>query len=57
MERKIDQGQVGAEEVAKYKGYLDTMRREVERTTAIVQNLLDFTRRRTRSARAWTSSR
>jgi len=44
MERKIDQGQVGAEEVAKYKGYLDTMRREVERTTAIVQNLLDFTR-------------
>ena len=44
MERKIDQGQVGAEEIAKYKGYLDTMRREVERTTAIVQNLLDFTR-------------
>jgi two-component system NtrC family sensor kinase len=44
MERKIDQGQYGAEDVAKYKGYLDTMRREVERTTAIVQNLLDFTR-------------
>jgi two-component system NtrC family sensor kinase len=44
MERKIDQGQYGAEEIAKYKGYLDTMRREVERTTAIVQNLLDFTR-------------
>lgn len=26
------------------KGYLDTMRREVERTAAIVRNLLDFTR-------------
>jgi two-component system NtrC family sensor kinase len=44
MERKIDQGQHGPEEIAKFKGYLDTMRREVERTTAIVQNLLDFTR-------------
>jgi two-component system NtrC family sensor kinase len=44
MERKIDQGQYGPEEIAKHKGYLDTMRREVERTTAIVQNLLDFTR-------------
>jgi len=44
MERKIDQGQSGAEDLAKYKGYLETMRREVERTTAIVQNLLDFTR-------------
>jgi len=44
MERKITQGQSGAEDIAKYKEYLDTMRREVERTTAIVQNLLDFTR-------------
>jgi two-component system, NtrC family, sensor kinase len=44
MERKIDQGQNGAEEIGRYRGYLDTMRREVERTTAIVQNLLDFTR-------------
>jgi two-component system, NtrC family, sensor kinase len=44
MERKIDQGQYGQEEIAKFKVYLDTMRREVERTTAIVQNLLDFTR-------------
>ncbi|MGZ8447919.1 MAG: sensor histidine kinase [Candidatus Deferrimicrobiaceae bacterium] len=44
MERKIDQGQHGPEDVEKYKGYLNTMRREVERTTAIVQNLLDFTR-------------
>jgi two-component system NtrC family sensor kinase len=44
MERKIDLGQHGPEDVLKYKGFLDTMRREVERTTAIVQNLLDFTR-------------
>jgi len=44
MERKIDQGQHGPEDVLKYKGFLDTMRREVERTAAIVQNLLDFTR-------------
>lgn len=44
MERKIAQGQYGPEEIEKFKGYLDTMRREVERTTAIVQNLLDFTR-------------
>jgi two-component system NtrC family sensor kinase len=44
MERKIGQGQYGAEDIEKYKGFLDTMRREVERTTAIVQNLLDFTR-------------
>jgi len=44
MERKIAQGQYGSEEIEKFKGYLDTMRREVERTTAIVQNLLDFTR-------------
>jgi two-component system NtrC family sensor kinase len=44
MERKISQGQHTPEDVEKYKGYLDTMRREVERTTAIVQNLLDFTR-------------
>ncbi|MBI5577335.1 MAG: HAMP domain-containing protein [Deltaproteobacteria bacterium] len=44
MERKIAQGQHGEEHVDKYRSYLDTMRREVERTTAIVQNLLDFTR-------------
>ena len=44
MERKIAQGQHEAADVDKYRGYLDTMRREVERTTAIVQNLLDFTR-------------
>lgn len=44
MERKIEQGQIDAADVGKYRGYLETMRREVERTTAIVQNLLDFTR-------------
>ncbi len=44
MERKIEQGRYGAAEAEKHRGYLDTMRREVERTTAIVQNLLDFTR-------------
>jgi len=44
MERKIEQGHYGAADAEKYAGYLDTMRREVERTTAIVQNLLDFTR-------------
>ena len=44
MERKLDQGQVDAADVGKYAGYLNTMRREVERTTAIVRNLLDFTR-------------
>jgi two-component system NtrC family sensor kinase len=44
MERKIEQGPFREEDVQKYKGYLDTMHREVERTTAIVQNLLDFTR-------------
>ena len=44
MERKIGQGMPVAADIEKYKVYLDTMRREVERTTAIVQNLLDFTR-------------
>ena len=44
MERKIQQGLPTAADIEKYKAYLETMRREVERTTAIVQNLLDFTR-------------
>ena len=44
MERKIEQGQTGVEDIRKYREFLETMRREVERTTAIVQNLLDFTR-------------
>ncbi len=44
MERKIEQGSYKGEDVETYRGYLETMRREVERTSAIVQNLLDFTR-------------
>jgi two-component system NtrC family sensor kinase len=44
MERKIEQGSYREEDVETYRGYLETMRREVERTSAIVQNLLDFTR-------------
>lgn len=44
MERKIASGQYAEADMEKYRSFLDTMRREVERTTAIVQNLLDFTR-------------
>jgi two-component system NtrC family sensor kinase len=44
MERKLQQGAPGEGDLEKYRAYLQTMRREVERTTAIVQNLLDFTR-------------
>lgn len=44
MERKISGGGTGREEVAMYREYLSTMGREVERTTAIVSNLLDLTR-------------
>jgi two-component system NtrC family sensor kinase len=44
MERRIDQGRHGPDDIEKFKGFLGTMRREVERTASIVQNLLDFTR-------------
>jgi two-component system NtrC family sensor kinase len=44
IERKIDRGGINPEDVQKYKEFLAVMRREVERTTSIVQNLLDFTR-------------
>ncbi len=44
MERKIEHGQTSLSDFDKYRDFLETMRREVERTTAIVQNLLDFTR-------------
>ena len=44
MERKLQEGDVGREQVVKYQGYLATMGREVQRTSAIVFNLLDFTR-------------
>ena len=44
MERKIEQGQGESPDVEKFREYLSTMSREVQRTSAIVQNLLDFTR-------------
>jgi two-component system, NtrC family, sensor kinase len=44
MERRIESGRHGPEDLEKYGEYLATMRREVERTAAIVRNLLDFTR-------------
>jgi two-component system NtrC family sensor kinase len=44
MERKLQEGDPGREQVEKFQGYLATMGREVERTSAIVFNLLDFTR-------------
>jgi two-component system NtrC family sensor kinase len=44
MERKLQEGTPGPEVAEKFRGYLSTMAREVERTSAIVFNLLDFTR-------------
>ncbi len=44
MERKLQEGDPGAEQLENFRGYLATMGREVERTSAIVFNLLDFTR-------------
>jgi two-component system NtrC family sensor kinase len=44
MERKLQEGDIGREQMEKFRGYLATMGREVERTSAIVFNLLDFTR-------------
>lgn len=44
MERKIEEGNSAPPDVEKFREYLSTMRREVQRTSAIVQNLLDFTR-------------
>jgi len=44
MERKLNEGGLGPDQAEKYRGYLATMAREVERTSAIVFNLLDFTR-------------
>ena len=44
MERKIEEGKDGAPDVEKFREYLSTMSREVQRTSAIVLNLLDFTR-------------
>jgi two-component system NtrC family sensor kinase len=44
MERKIEQAKGEPPDVEKFREYLSTMSREVQRTSAIVQNLLDFTR-------------
>ena len=44
MERRIEEGQNGARDIEKFREYLSTMSREVQRTSAIVHNLLDFTR-------------
>lgn len=44
MERRIEEGKNGAYDMEKFREYLSTMSREVQRTSAIVQNLLDFTR-------------
>ncbi len=43
MERKIENGKLD-EDIEKFKEYLSTMSREVERTSTIVRNLLDFSR-------------
>ena len=44
MERRIEEGRNSEKDIQKYREYLATMGREVERTSAIVLNLLDFTR-------------
>ena len=46
MERKIEEGKDAGQDVEKFREYLSTMSREVQRTSAIVHNLLDFTRPR-----------
>ena len=46
MERRLERGQYGEGDVEKFREYLATMGREVERTSAIVHNLLDLTRQR-----------
>jgi len=49
MERRLEKGQDGEVDLEKFREYLATMGREVERTSAIVHNLLDLTRQRTPS--------
>lgn len=44
MERKIEERNYGPHDMEKFREYLSTMSREVQRTSAIVHNLLDFTR-------------
>lgn len=44
MERRIEDGKTSPADIEKYREYLSTISREVQRTSAIVMNLLDFTR-------------
>jgi two-component system NtrC family sensor kinase len=44
MERKIEEGKDNGQDIEKFREYLATMSREVQRTSAIVHNLLDLTR-------------
>jgi two-component system NtrC family sensor kinase len=44
MERKIEEGKDYSRDIGKFREYLSTMSREVQRTSAIVHNLLDLTR-------------
>ncbi|MGE5664071.1 MAG: sensor histidine kinase, partial [Deltaproteobacteria bacterium] len=44
MERRLEEGRNSDQDIRKFREYLATMGREVERTSAIVLNLLDFTR-------------
>jgi two-component system NtrC family sensor kinase len=44
MERRIEERNYGPNDMEKFREYLSTMSREVQRTSAIVHNLLDFTR-------------
>lgn len=44
MERKIANGSGNGRNMERFREYLSTMSREVQRTSAIVQNLLDLTR-------------
>ncbi len=44
MERRIEEGKENAQGMGKFGEYLATMSREVQRTSAIVHNLLDLTR-------------
>ena len=44
MERRIEEGKASPADIGKYREYLATISREVQRTSSIVMNLLDFTR-------------
>lgn len=52
MERRIAEGKASPDDIGKYREYLSTISREVQRTSAIVMNLLDFTRPKEPSRKA-----